>query len=304
MLQNAFNIGSSIGRQVAQRAGWSGTGTRTKQVTSGVGVTNQFDRSLVYRKRRMPRRKKRRWIKFVRKVSAAQKLGTRTQVMNDAYNISGTAGLQGLYDCCIYGKISSLSNAGHNDLAIIDAADADITPLNSRVQFKSAILDLTATNSSTETSRNLEVDVYEWTIFKNREGDTNLVNALTSANNAVNMGTALALTQRGVGLFDIPNAISGTKLRILKKTKYILGAGQSFTYQLRQPRNQFVNYSRIESNVADAPFLPGKTRGLFFIYKLTAKAGADVDVPQLSVGLTRKYSYSVLEGNEDKEGYH
>ena len=67
------------------------TGTVTKKrQTSGLGVTQQHDRRMVYRKRRMSRRLKRRWRNFSRKVlSVSEKdLGSRTVVRNDLINIT------------------------------------------------------------------------------------------------------------------------------------------------------------------------------------------------------------------------
>jgi len=74
--RNAINM--------ARRAA-SFTQTRTgRRVSSGQGVTSQYDRRLIYRKRTMPRRKKRRWRGFKNKVLAVstKSLGSNTIVRN------------------------------------------------------------------------------------------------------------------------------------------------------------------------------------------------------------------------------
>lgn len=44
--------------------------TRRKRLTTGRGVTNQWDRTLIYKKKSMPRWKKRAWKRFSQKVNA------------------------------------------------------------------------------------------------------------------------------------------------------------------------------------------------------------------------------------------
>ena len=92
-LRNAFNRRSYSRPAKRQRMNRSFRGAGGgRRGSSGVGVTNQHDRAFVYRKKRMPRRRGKRWMKFSRKVHfvAEKDLGTRTIVMNGSRQIFNT----------------------------------------------------------------------------------------------------------------------------------------------------------------------------------------------------------------------
>ena len=102
-------------------------------------MTNQYDRTSVYRKKRMPYKKRKRWGRFVKKVKAAENttLGTRTRVYNkrmtyttDAY----TGGPQTIVpkqifkSLCLYGCNDTSGAAGDDvrrDLENILETDRD-----------------------------------------------------------------------------------------------------------------------------------------------------------------------------------
>ena len=132
--------------------------TKRKGMTSGQGVTFENDRSRIYRKKRMPRRRRRRWVRKIRLNNAIDqtRLGTRTVVMNklDTYGNS-TLGNHGLAWATLYGGDSlntvnkdivhmrNLENAGDQT-----AAAGDTTYNSTKYFFKSAVLDMTIRNVS------------------------------------------------------------------------------------------------------------------------------------------------------------
>lgn len=85
----------AVGMSVAAGYRYGRTLTKTKKkFTSGSGVTNQYNATLQYRKRRMPRRKRGQWKRFVRKVRAVnmRSQASRTFVFNNSIQVDATGG--------------------------------------------------------------------------------------------------------------------------------------------------------------------------------------------------------------------
>lgn len=311
------------------------TGTR-RNPTSGVGVTEQYDAKTVYRKRRMPRFRKRRWRQFKNKVAAVSEkdLGTQTVVFNTSITASNTtSGNQTLFDCALYPSTSGaltywndLDQIGqYNALADTTAtAGLKISP-SSKIIFKSAILDITVRNGSTvrntgaysySSTAKMEVDVYEITVRRGDEEGVTYSNLLALFNqnptrtSAIGDGVAGApskidLNLRGVTPFDCAYSLSNFGIKIWKKTKYQLSNGEQFTYQYRDPRRYVLNQRHITSN--EGPFEPRMTRCLLIIGRMcpgvTVGSVDGTFQENLIVGCTRKYFYKVENWSEDRTGY-
>lgn len=302
--------------------------------TSGIGVTGQYDRKQVYRKRFMPRRRKRIWRRFTRKVHAVseKELGTRTVVFNTS--VTGTNQTSGNHiwmNVALYGDTSTTSYL--NDLNAMSALEtqqnlnAPTVDYNvdrtSHILFQSGILDLTVRNTSTVNSggvqtpdaqARLEVDVYEMTskrqfvdsptevftsifdVFNDAAGDTFTI---------PNAGTGLTPNTRGVTPFDLPQALSRFGIRIWKKQKYLLNNGEAFTYQLRDPKRHSINHEKMVQTTGSN--WPGLTRWLVIIAKLvpgsTVGSGAGQYTESLSLGITRKYMYKVEGINANGDAF-
>jgi len=336
--RNTFNRGSGIASRLRsrfrQKSGRSMTmSRRRKAVTSGQGVTDHFDARLIYRKKRMPRRQRKRWVGFVKKVKAAAErdLGTGTIVFNRTLSASNsTGGSHIMSDFGLYGLKSSQFE--YNDLkAIADAyALADNTTTKglkvgptSKLLFQSGILDVTFRNSSTffdgTTTRSaselkLEVDVYEMTcrlssaettgtIYNNLRG---MFDSDVTQEESIGGGAAeVARSNRGVTPFDFPFSLSRYGLKIWKKTKYQLSNGDTFTYQVRDPRRHVAEMDKLTNT--DGFNMPGWTRVILVIAKaapgLTVGSVANTYTERLDIGITRKYMVKVENYTEDRSLY-
>jgi len=164
----------STATRTDQGMSMSSTGTRTKQkYRSRTGVTNQHDYSLIYRKKSMPWRKRKRWTGFLRKNLAAdmQLLGTKTfvynyQLLRECNNSVGdsvftTLSVQDNGVCHLYGFTTAAGDAGQIQLAEMGYRDVhnitnslrnapsgsvNIGAFNSsKLVFGSAVLDITFT---------------------------------------------------------------------------------------------------------------------------------------------------------------
>jgi len=163
---------------------------KTGSSKSGIGVTSQYDKTSVYRKKRMPKRKKRQWVKFVKKVRSAlmKDVGTKTVIRNDTLSTLWSTNDQSLQTITVYGADGSAptaSQCGHNDLKTIFTNDPDLSAETARAKFGSAIVDITFTNASVNAgpennNTGLEIDIYDIVYRKQLDAPT-LGNAITDS---------------------------------------------------------------------------------------------------------------------------
>jgi len=306
------------GIRMANRFARSFTRTKRKRRTNGRGVTFQRDHELIYRKNRMPYRRKKRWVRFIRKTNAVSEkvLGTRTVVRNEQFSFSTSGTSANSTDTLGQLALYPVGNGTHEylrDLGRI-ASDPDV-PQTGKFLFQSAIMDCTFTNVSSTDDLDrkdipIELDIYEITAGRNFEkatGDKGLLDvfsegAADTSTIAYTQGTpvALGLSNRGTTPWDLPQALSLYKVKIWKKTKYRLSGGQSISYQMRDPTRHVFEKGYIGELTGSN--LPRATRWLLLIAKPVV--GFDVGISgicELATGVTRKYMYKLKEKNEDKD---
>lgn len=304
---------------------------RRRNVKSGQGVTNQFDARLIYRKRPMPRYRRRRWRMFANKVKAVSEkdLGSLTIVFNRTNNPNNnTPGNHVMFDFGLYGQQSA--SFEYNDLkAIADQLNLAVTnsatglalQKSTKVMFQSAVLDVTIRNASTfndgtstrfASEAKMEIDVYEITV---RDGDDSdnlynnlrglLDNEVADVQRIGNAGTAINRNLRGVTPFDLTYCLSRYGIKIWKKTKYFLSNNDTFTYQMRDPRRRTCT---LDSMLSEEGFnKPGWTRCVLVIGKISPGlvVGTTANTYQqvMELGITRKYMLKVENYSEDRNLY-
>lgn len=294
------------------------------RVTSGQGVTSQYDKKVIYRKRYMPRYKKRRWRKFKNRVLAVstKSLGSNTVVRNSLIQstlalIPGNDVVQNFVQLALYGVRSG--SDWLNDLNEI-STDTRLSA-TSKIIFQSAVLDITMRAQSIPSSGiatgnpsiGLEVDVYE--IIWN--GPTGQIGEANNLEGAFNVGAtdtavipgqtnALVPTNRGWTPFDANAALSQHRIKILKKTKYFLSAEQTATYQIRDPKSHIFSKDSIPGG--DSTNWPGITRWIWIQWKpipgYNYILSPNNDQARLNIGVTRKYMYKINEDSTDYDMYN
>lgn len=279
------------------------SGRRAKKVSYGRGVTIQHDAQQQYSKKRMPRRKRRQWARFVKKVAAVnvRNLGTRTVLFNTQMSFATTTTTQSVYGFCLYGwnstQADSAFTCGNQDMQKIFLNDPQIqksgaptAPINGKIQMHSGVMDVTFCNNGTSA---LEMDLYIVHHRKWVKSDVCVTGFSTAASNTGPINTSnpdeIGLGTRGSTPFDFPLALSSEGLKIMKKTKYFIPPnGGVVTYQVRDPKNHLVNADSMTSNSGYA--WPGKTVTALVVIKNVTGISQAVT---LNVGVTRKYSYTV-----------
>lgn len=307
---------------------------RSKQTRSGQGVTTQHDARLIYRKRRMPRGRRRRWKRFRNKVlSVSEKdLGTQQIVFNRVLPTSFTqnliAGQQlvtgfGLYTLrsgsSWYNDLSQIATY-FNNAAMTSATGLPVDP-STKIIFQSAVLDVTVRNNSTnnnnpDSAARMEVDVYELTMKHTAEetGTTystleGILSQNISQTKAIGGGatTKIDYFSRGATPFDLSYVLSRFGIKIYKKTKYQLSNGDQFTYQMRDPARHSVTFREISNQ--DGFNLPRLSKFVLIIGKLAPGLSigptgvANQYQEQLAIGITRKYVCKVENYTEDRSAY-
>lgn len=263
------------------------------------GVTSQHDVRTIYRRKRMPYRKKRRWIRLKKRVNAVinNALGTRSVIRNGTQtsSVSDASGNQSYLEATLYG----ISGSGlHNDVKEIFDSFGTADQLRGKLlRFKSAVLDITLTNTSSS-GQTTEIDIYSYYVkksFPEADVGTLLDGVLADAVTPV-ISTLSTFTKetRGFTPFQAPAALK--YIKILKKTKYFLGSGQSITYQHRDSRDRTFNGEYVGDS---QPFRAGWTKGLIIITKSTAGGTGN---HQTTMGITKTYSFVQLDKNDAQKG--
>lgn len=271
-------------------------------------LTNQHDVTTQYRRKTMPRWKRRRWVKFTKKVDAVstRDLGTRTVLFNDSLQThNSVADSQQYKMCSLYGRGGTESgiNCGSKDLFEINANDDDIVA-GSTVQFRSAVLDITFTNKKYGAdppllTRNytMEIDVY--TLMYPYDSEpyadfTALLAAAYAMTPDINTtGNSILLEQRGATPFDLGNFISLGGIRIIAKRKYLISLGQSATFQYRDAGNKWIKGKDMATEDEDY-IKRGLTTSFLIIYKPTDRDNSGVQSSGIEVNCSRHYTYKVV----------
>jgi len=271
------------------------------------GVTRQHDFQNQYKRKRMPYRKKKSWVKFVKKVRAvnAKEEGTKTVLFN-ASNISEitTSDSQQYKFVSLYGRKGSIPSTeiGSNDLSYIFSNGTESSLGAQKLTFKSAVLDMTVSNTGTN---KVELDLYVLTFWGDATSasfndclsagasDTPLLNP-----NADNYFGALNLGRRGCTPFELPNFIRNAKCTIQKKTKYFIPNGDTFTYQIRDAKEHHISEVSVQQD--GTPAIKGLTQCLLMVWKPVV--GSSTTGNEITLGVTRKYSFT-SEDDQDQSGY-
>lgn len=290
--------------------------------TSGVVTTAQYDVSNQYRYKRMPKYKKKRWVKGLKRQDAMDMSKSATQtVVLSSYIKSNldwlNSGKTQNWMCCHLYGMNGVPKAGNNqevgveDLKYIRNTDYRLkTQKNTRVKFESAVMDITIRNPNE--GYGLEVDVYDisWNSTTRQPNmvdfHTNIVSSTLNNGNIANSSQA-QWDARGITPFDTVQ-LAANGARIISKRKVFLKSLETFTYQYRDPKNHYVSPDDFDDITGYVK--PYTTRTLLFIFKsivgemkVTTSQGQTVYIPNfdpaLEAGITRIYKYKIKGEQEN-----
>lgn len=296
--------------RMAYKAARNYSQTRYRRRRGGGSASNttyQHDSRTVYRKKRMPRRLRRRWVRFVKKNIAAAMSSepTRTYTFNtaigDNWATDSSGGIGSTLDQkVVYGMLYSYdgsSKANYDVGHILRDSFWGDAGSNSKLLFGSGVLDLTLSYTS-DYPIHCELDQY--VIYL---GDSKLSYSTLSAE--IQMiyaaaGAGITLTNRGFTPFQFPALGSGEhRWRVLEKKRFLLSPNQAITYQRRDPRNRMVDFLSIgASDGSGGNYRMRGTVVVLYVAKLIQNANWPTDVSkqiaQISGGVTRNYTVKKL----------
>lgn len=306
--------GYYAGSRLARRGG-------SKKSVTFDGTTIQRDDKVSYVKKRMPRRKKKAWKKFVKKVVAVE-IGDRglqiakfnqngfssvtvpalgqTFKAFHLYGAGSTAGEPGVRD--IWQIAKDVEAAGTNWIKVAGGYINPTIPNDSMkvpIRMQSAILDLYMKNTGTvtlvldiyhlwyrgKTNAPSFFDGYNWVQakeVKRQDGDT----AGATDN------TQLDLTIRGATLFDEPQVLSFIGCTIKSVRQIQLTPGGVHTMQTRDPKNYNIDLFKYlpQDGVSYTPYVDPK---LTESYVVVAKNLDGSDSGSLLLYADRTYRYTI-----------
>lgn len=252
------------------------SGSQGKKTKSPGALTIQHDYRKTYSKKRMPKRKRKQWTKFVKKVQAVnlRDRGLITALYNKRLVAAAVAPTdQAIIACHLYGHngAAGTDETGQQDLKTLIDNNEDLRGLfqvdNSggfgtiqqtrrttvsaveKIMFESAILDMTLYNGNAAGA--LEVDIYSITYNKfNVNNETTLLTSFKTGdpsdiapmqydNTVAGYFANIKLTDRGATPFELGHIIGRHGIRILSKEKVYISAGQSINKQYRDAKNRY-----------------------------------------------------------------
>jgi len=322
--------------RTARRRATMTTVMRNRGSRSGLlGGTNAMQRA-IYRKGRMPGRKKKAWKRFAKKVQFLKDkdLGLQTVLFNDKITQQGNTvasanQAQNTLTLGLY-TLNSLTYGYLNDLKEISGLDNFGNPTatagttvnqNTKLMFHTAVMDLTLRNTSTIVNGDnsvqvapeaaIELDVYEIRVREDTESSTINYSSITGLLNSFDSdeiggtGSGVSISDRGATPFEMSPGLSRWGIKVLSKTKYFIPGGQTITHQVRDPKRRVCTYADINSESGFNK--PRWTRFLYLVYKLVPGFTIGT-LPgnyrcNIVVGSTRKYGYKIEGRSEPRERY-
>lgn len=303
--QTTYLYGQPVHKRISQIGSAISTGmrmyrhlrtrTQTRKRQNSGFLTQQHDQLPLYRRRRMPWKKRRRWVGFVRKYRAAslRQLGTQIVRRSHAGTLSSGTNAQQLFAMAINGKRGA-TNRGWDDWFDIFAGLSLTT--NDKILVTTQKLDLTLTADAD--GDEIEVDVYNF-YFKKSCAHTDLPNLMVDClADTATLGAAMVTTDIGVTPFDCPDL--GAFVRITKVKRIYLQPGQSTSMVHRITRNEYISGQFLDEQSSR---IARGTQGVLVIFKGTPSAtNAIADAATLRYSAQNTYRYVVDQGNPTAAG--
>lgn len=303
----AHGAGQLIGRAVRRRFFSDGGRTRSKNGTAPAPITGESDYRGLYRRKSMPARRRRRWVKFVRKVRSVvdRGLGPNFNVRVTNGTLACPANGQGM--SMLHTVCGSAGSDPHtNDLKFLANLMVTFYPQTGPGPVASPnnyTLRYIVSGYMVETMiTNLEtypvfVDMYYWRSKKDVPvaiGDIVSVwgNSLIDLRqNQVVSATVDSLTMDDYGVTPFQGTQFAKTIRVYKKTRVKLAGGSCTQVETRAARDIVVNYGYAEHY----SMLRGITNGILFVgYGTPDAASAIARAANLAIVTNKNYTWRAI----------
>jgi len=293
--------GSQVGQELAKyiKRRWnepssSGTGSSSRSTSyatpSGI-TTDHHDATLVYRRRRQPYKKRKRWIKFTRKVKRVMEsdASPKYQVILSDYTGTSSANKQLLITQSTLLGSYGYSNIS-DDIKQLFSRDVGVE----RFHVTGALMETMVANTGASTAY---VDCYYWRCKKSVPvgAATDVGNLWTKGlldleTRAPSGGSSLDVYDYGVTPFQ-SNAFTRF-INVYKKVRIKLGAGETTQLKIGRKLSRFINVDSASQFTA----LKGLTEGILFVAYGTPSSTNTVCNPvTIQVSINKNLTYRVLD---------
>lgn len=291
-------IANAVASRVKTAASRTRTATRTKRMYDSGPITEQYDAARRYQRRPMPRRKRRLWRSFTKRVqhvmlqSQALMSYTRDLVSNETWAINK----QGTFGYYLGGTTftdnDELLQAFRNAYG---SALTSTTVDDYKLFIKAMSLDIQITNTGTQSC---VVDVYTCLARKaSNAGGQSIGSQYIALYGEQNSGQVVGPSWNEPSSTPFQNSLWCGYWKILQKKEILLGPGNTTTMQLRLPYNRMMYGKLLEYNLS---YLPGITRAYLFQVRGVPRdnAGtAELAAGQVTIGRQWTVTYGLPPGN-------
>lgn len=305
---------------------WQGrtkTQMASRQNAAPAPITGESDYRGVYKKRRMPARKRKNWVKFTKKVSAvlSAKLNTQCYVVVLGGESTAAANKQNVIWNSLYGCNGDQYTDDVRRLCErVNGSGVQTADLNRRIVCTGALFELSLVNvtpSGTATAQappvatevvagTAYIDCYYWRCSRDCPnagsanpggyGVGNVTDLFTAGlaqltSTAPVGGSPLDILDYGVTPFQSP--VFSRFCQVWKKTRIKLAPGGTAQLELRDAKNHWMNWQYHSNKTLDKTM----TQGIFIIVYGVPSAGTNTIATPVRVrwSLNKNYSYKVLE---------
>lgn len=301
----AKTLFAGAAKQAASAAGKALYNKFSGGTRSQIATTTHHDVARQYRYKRMPRAKRRRWVRKIRQNDALDMHGSSTQTLALNNSLTGTLDYlangksQNWVAVHLYGLNGDTTGVtqeiGIEDMKYLKTTDLRLKgQSNSRVKFESAIMDLTIKNPNV--NNGLEVDIYE-VMYRTTSKQTSMTNLhadifnTTVSNRSPSSPNDIAAwDRRGITPFDTVQ-FGALGAKILSKKKAFLPPGATVTHQYRDAKNHYFGPDTFDDTTGYIK--PYVTRTILLVYKTIAGEAISGSNPTIVLGVTRIYKYKI-----------
>lgn len=263
---------------------------RTSSIAQPV-VSGHHDYATVYKRRRQPYRKRKRWVKFTRKVQRVieKQVSPKFQVILSQSQMASIANKQDKNSVATV--LGSYGSAGYaNDIEQLFARDTGIE----RIHLTGYLMETMITNTG---ANECYLDCYYWVARKSvpvgdaGNVDALIINGLSKLDARFPVGgSSLDINDYGCTPFqsgDFTRAINA-----YKKVRVKLGPGATTQLKIGGKLSNFIN----KDSASKYTFIRGLSRGIFFVCYGTPNATNTVASPTaLNISVNRSLTYRVTD---------
>lgn len=279
---------------------------RRRSTSTGRMSTFQKDQVQMYRKKRMPKKKRKRWVRLIKQHNALEQngLGLHTLIITDNNTITSLVGSQDVIE------LGAMTNNGpvlaprHNRLNhLSQLSDNETAQATQKFNMVSYRQDITIANSGTSVC---EIDIYTIVPIKKGINSTTEDTAIEFwqkgyANaNAMNLDPKPTIFDLGASPFS--SRYFSQHFKIVKVKRVYLGTGNCTSWTISKPGNRQIKMETLQNNAT--AYIPGMSSCQLIIFRGCPTAASAAGAATLSWNVQTTLNYKLEGDTENRIGWN